>query len=670
MEFEFLKSLVIIFGVSAFVVFVLGRLKIPSVAGFLIAGIILGPYSFEFIKDVHEIELLAEIGVILLMFTIGLEFSLKNFLMLRSQVLGGGFLQVSLTVGIIATLSYLFFQQGINNALFNGFLVSLSSTAIVMKMLFDSAEMNTPHGRMSVGILIFQDLCVVPFMLLVPILAGKGGGIVDIAITMLKAAIVIASVLFASRWGVPHMLHQVVSTRSRELFIITIMLLCLGTALLTSKLGLSLALGAFLAGIVISESEYASQAISDILPFKESFTGLFFISVGMLLNMNFFRENFLTVVSIVITIFALKSFTGMLSAYFSRQPLRVSIQTGFYLSQIGEFSFVLAVAGKAMGLLSEYSYQMFLSASVVTMILTPFIIKTSPSISAWLVSKPPLRRLEQIKRKKEKETYPVKKSDHVIIIGFGINGSNLAKVVKEAGIPYAVLELNADTVRKMKEKGEPIYYGDGTSNEILHKIGIHGAKVLVVAISDAAATRRIVQIARHENRSLYIIVRTRYLAEVDDLKKLGANEVIPEEFETSIVIFSRVLHHYNLPKNVITDYIDNIRNDSYRILRTIKLPKKYLAERSEFLEGIDTETYLIKDTSRADGRSLKEINLRVETGVTIIAVKRAEKIYHNPSADFILKARDIILIIGKRENINRALEYLESDKFLVQKDYK
>jgi len=664
MEFEFLKSLVIIFGVSAFVVFVLGRLKIPSIAGFLIAGIILGPYSFEFIKDVHEIELLAEIGVILLMFTIGLEFSLKNLLMLRSQVLGGGFFQVSLTVGIIATLSYLFFQQGINNALFNGFLVSLSSTAIVIKMLFDSAEMNTPHGRMSVGILIFQDLCVVPFMLLVPILAGKGGGIGDIAITMLKAAIVIASVLFASRWGVPHMLHQVVSTRSRELFIITIMLLCLGTALLTSKLGLSLALGAFLAGIVISESEYASQAISDILPFKESFTGLFFISVGMLLNMNFFRENFLTVVSIVITIFALKSFTGMLSAYFSRQPLRVSIQTGLHLSQIGEFSFVLAVAGKAMGLLSEYAYQMFLSASVVTMILTPFIIKTSPSISAWLVSKNPLKRLEQIKRKKEKESYPVKKSDHVIIIGFGINGSNLAKVVKEAGIPYTVLEMNADTVRKMKKKGEPIYYGDGTSTEILHKIGIHGAKVLVIAISDAAATRRIVQIARHENRSLYIIVRTRYLAEVDDLRKLGANEVIPEEFETSIVIFSRVLHHYNLPKNVITDYIDNIRNDSYRILRTIELPIKHLAERSEFLEGLDTETHLIKDTSRVDGHSLKEINLRVETGVTIIAVKRAEKIYHNPSADFILKAGDIILLIGKRENINRALEYLESDKFL------
>jgi CPA2 family monovalent cation:H+ antiporter-2 len=372
----------------------------------------------------------------------------------------------------------------------------------------------------------------------------------------------------------------------------------------------------------------------------------------------------------VITIFALKSFTGMLSAYFSRQPLRVSIQTGFYLSQIGEFSFVLAVAGKAMGLLSEYAYQMFLSASVVTMILTPFIIRTSPSIAAWLVSKNPLKRLEQIKRKKEKESYPVKKSDHVIIIGFGINGSNLAKVVKEAGISYTVLEMNADTVRKMKKKGEPIYYGDGTSSEILHKIGIHGAKVLVIAISDAAATRRIVRIARHENRSLYIIVRTRYLAEVDDLRKLGANEVIPEEFETSIVIFSRVLHHYNLPKNVITDYIDNIRNDSYRILRTIELPKKHLAERAEFLEGIDTETYLIKATSRVDGHSLKEINLRVETGVTIIAVKRAEEIYHNPSADFILKAGDIILLIGKRENINRALGYLESDRFLVQKYYK
>ncbi len=242
MELEFLKALVIIFGFSAFVVFILGRLRIPSVVGFLVAGVILGPHGFQFIKDVHDVELLAEIGVILLMFTIGLEFSLKNFMMLRSQVLVGGLLQVIFTTGLIVLLSFFFLKQGLNEAVFDGFLVALSSTAIVIKLLMDRAEINAPHGRSSVGILIFQDLCVVPFMLLIPVLAGNSGGMERIAFTMLKAFMVVGIVLFAARWAVPHMLHEVVKTRSRELFVITIILLCIGTAFLTSKLGLSLAL--------------------------------------------------------------------------------------------------------------------------------------------------------------------------------------------------------------------------------------------------------------------------------------------------------------------------------------------------------------------------------------------------------------------------------------------
>jgi CPA2 family monovalent cation:H+ antiporter-2 len=252
-------------------------------------------------------------------------------------------------------------------------------------------------------------------------------------------------------------------------------------------------------------------------------------------------------------------------------------------------------------------------------------------------------------------------------VGFGINGSNLARVLKESGIPYTVLEMNANTVKKMKKKGEPIYYGDGTSAEILHKMGIHRASVLVVAISDPAATRRIVQIARHENPDIHIIVRTRYIAEVDDLIKLGANEVLPEEFETSIEIFSRVLHHYHVPKNVITEHIDNIRKNSYSALRTVELPKRHLAERHEFLKDIETETYLIKKDSHISGHSIKELHLRAETGATIIAVQREEEVHQNPSPDFILKSGDVLLLIGKRKDINNAIDYLESDKFLVAK---
>lgn len=663
MELEFLKSLTIIFGVSAIVVFLLSRLNIPSIVGFLIAGLILGPHGLELIRNVKDVELLAEIGVILLMFTIGLEFSLSSLLMSRSMVFGGGLLQVSTTIAVVAILSYTLLGQDSNIAIFNGFLVSLSSTAIVMKLLFDRAEINTAHGRMSVGMLIFQDLCVIPFMLLIPILAGNGGSAIDVAFIMLKASVVIGAVIFAARWVVPHILHQVVSSRSRELFLITIIFLCISTALLTSQFGLSLALGAFLAGIIISESEYASQAISDILPFKESFSGLFFISVGMLMNVDFFRANLATVVSIVCVILILKSATGILSASFFKQPFRVSIQTGVYLFQIGEFSFVLALAGKAAGLLTEYAYQMFLSSSVITMILTPFIINAAPSISAWLSSSAPLKRLERMKSR-EGEAHHLRRAGHVIIIGFGVNGSNLAKVLKESDIPYVILEMNAATVKRMKKKGEPIYYGDGTSSEIMHKMGIHHAKVLVIAISDAAGTRRIVQIARHENSELHIIVRTKYIAEVDDLKRLGANEVIPEEFETSIEIFSRTLHHYHMPRNVITEHIDNIRKDSYSVLRTVELPKKHLIERHEFLKDIETETYLIKDGSTIEGHTIKELNLRAVAGVTIIAVQRKDKAHQNPPSDFILKTGDVILFLGKREDVNRAIEYLESGRFI------
>ncbi|MDD5434077.1 MAG: cation:proton antiporter [Nitrospira sp.] len=660
MEFDFLKLLVIILGISALVVFILRRLKISSIVGFLIAGIIVGPHGFQLIKGLHNVELLAEIGIILLMFTIGLEFSLKNLLKLRHAVFGGGLLQISITTGITVFLSYLFFRQDLSTSVFYGFLVSLSSTAIVMKILQDRAELYTSYSRMSLGMLIFQDLAVVPFMLLVPIFAGTGGGISDITYIMLKAFIIIGAVLMSAKWGVPIILHQVVSTKSRELFIITIVLLCLATALLTSRFGLSIALGAFLAGIVISDSEYSAQAISDMLPFKEIFTGIFFISIGMLMNAGLLRKNLVIVSGVVLLILLIKIIAVTVSASVSGQSLRSSIHTGFYLSQIGEFSFILALAGKNYGLITDNIYQIFLSASVSTMIITPLMVLAAPPVALWLGSRQSYRRFERMHRRTTDSETGIKRTGHVIIIGFGINGQHLARVLKESGIAYVILDLNNNTVRRMKRNGEPVYYGDGTSNEILHKLGIETAKVLVVAISDATATRRTVQIARKDNPCLYIIVRTRYVAEVEDLITLGANEVIPEEFETSVEIFSRVLDHYNTPGNVIKEYIDIVREDSYRVLRGIGLPGKAFSEYHDLLRGMETEAYLIKDTSGVAERSLKELNLRVETGATIIAIKRGESVHQNPSSGFVLKHRDVLLFIGKKEDLNSAVRYLDS----------
>jgi CPA2 family monovalent cation:H+ antiporter-2 len=568
-ELIFLKSLVIILGISAVVVFLLQRIRIPSIVGFLLAGVLLGPHGLHFIRDIATIKTLAEIGVILLLFTIGLEFSLSRFLKMRKEIFGIGGAQVIATILSTMLFAYYFGVRNLSTALFLGFLVALSSTAIVMKLLSDSAELDTPHGRTSICILIFQDLCVVPFMLFIPILS-TGAGLTEITLTTGKAIAIIFIVLFSARWIVPNILHQIVHTRSRELFVISILIICFGIALITSEFGLSLALGAFLAGLVISESEYSYEATSTILPFRDSFNGLFFISIGMLLDTLYFIDNIQIVLLLFGGTIVLKFLSCFFSMYLFRKPIRISIQSSLNLSQVGEFSFVLASAGLLAGLISNEMYQGFLSASILTMLFTPLIYTFSPFISSRLSSHRLLKRLERIKEIAEHDEFPEKIKDHVVIIGFGLNGRNLARVLKEAEIPYVVLELNIGTVREMKIQGEPIYYGDGTKADVLHRLGIDRARILVIAISDPSSCRNIVTTARKMNPKLFIIARTRYAAEVDDLLQLGADEVIPEEFETSIEIFSRVLTKYQRSKNEIFNFADMIRKDGYRVLRQTK----------------------------------------------------------------------------------------------------
>lgn len=658
MEYEFLKYLEVIFIASAAVILLLYKLKIPSLIGFIISGIIIGPNGVGLIKDIHFIQILAEIGVVLLLFTIGIEFSMTKLVRIRKAVLGGGGTQVLLTIILSATLTYIAIEN-INKSLFFGFLYALSSTAIVLKLLAERGEIDSPHGHTMVGILIFQDLCIVPLMLLIPVLAGDRIDMLDVGLKMGKAAVIIIVVLLSARWIVPTLLHQVVRTKSRELFLTTIILLCIGIALLTSRFGLSLALGAFLAGLVISESEYAHQAISDILPFKDSFMGLFFVSIGMLMDTGFVVDNGVSIIGIVALIFTLKIITGTVAALTIGNSVRTSVIAGLGLAQIGEFSFVLAIAGKASGLISEAFYQIFLSSSVVTMLITPFIVNAAPRVSEWITAQPLLKKVIGRKKMSDGEGGPRKRHDHVIIIGFGLNGRNLAKVLREAEVPYVVLEMNSDTVREMRKKGEPVYYGDGTSQEILHKMGIEKARLLVIAISDPVSTRRIVSIARYTNPNVYIIVRTRYLVEVDELRSLGADEIIPEEFETSIEIFSRVLHQYSFPRNAILDMVDKIRSNSYTALRSVEVPRRHLFEKYEWLPEIEIDGYRIPESSHLNNKTIKELQVREKTGVTIIAVRRVKEVYANPEPDFKFKQGDFILFTGDRENMNTAVQYFK-----------
>ncbi len=658
---EFLQSILIIFGVSGLIIYVLGKLKIPPIVGFLIAGTIIGPYGMGLIKDPHEVEIIAEIGVILLMFTIGIEFSIPRLISLKKEVFLLGTLQVMITILVITLISQFALNAELNNAIFYGFIIALSSTAIVMKLLADRGELNTLHGKICLGILLFQDLCVVPLMLFTQMLAGKGESYYNFFTVIIKAFVILSIVFVFSRIAVPYILHEVVKTKSRELFIIVTISICVGTALFTSKLGLSLALGAFLAGVVISESEYSAQAVSDILPFKETFSGIFFISVGMLLNLEFIKNNLLQEVVLVGNIFLIKALIIILISYMFIHSLKVSLKSAFSLSQIGEFSFILAFTGKTTGLLDDYAYQSFISASVMTMLFTPLIIKYSPHFIDRLVQMNPFKHLEKAGKIKESEVI-VKKSNHVIIIGFGLNGRNLARVLKETKIPYTILELNPDTVRKMRKKGEPIYYGDGTSPEILHKLGLKRAKVLVIAISDPNATRRIVQIAKTDNPKIHIIVRTRFISEMEELRKLGADEVIPEEFETSLEIFARVLHLFGVPRNNILQMIETIRQEGYEILRVSEIPKTRAGIECVIFEGLDIDSFLIEKNSWLAGHSLKSLDLRHRAKVTVIAVQRGQDTILNPSADFVLKEGDVIIYVGHKKQLIEALNFFQKSE--------
>jgi len=658
MVHEFLQAILIIFGISGLIIYILGKFKIPAIVGFLIAGTIIGPYGMGFVREPKQVELIAEIGVILLMFTIGIEFSIPRLISLKKEVFLFGSLQVFLTIIVISIISQIVLNTALNLSLFYGFIVALSSTAIVMKLLSDRGELNSPHGKISLGILLFQDLCVVPLMLFTQMLSGEGSNFYNFLIVIFKAFLILSVIFILSRIAVPFILHEIVKTRSRELFIITTISICLGTAFFTSKLGLSLALGAFLAGVVISESEYSAQAVSDILPFKETFSGIFFISVGMLLNVDYIKNHIIEEITLVGSIFFFKALMIILIVYFFIHSLKISLTSALALSQIGEFSFILAFTGKSIGLLNEDAYQSFISASVITMLLTPLIIRYSHSWIDYLIHKKPFKLLEKARKIKETEIV-VRKSNHVIIIGFGLNGRNLARVLQETNIPYVVLELNPDTVRKMKKKGEPIYYGDGTSPEILHKLGIHRAKVLVIAISDPLATRKIVQLAKTLNPKIHTIVRTRFITEIEELKKLGADEVIPEEFETSLEIFARVLHHFGTPRNKILQMIEHIRAEGYEILRLPQTPKTRAGIECVIFEGLEMESFIVEKNSWLIGKSIKSLDVRAKAGVTIIAIQRQKETILNPSSDFVLKEGDTIIYVGNKKQLISALNFFQ-----------
>jgi CPA2 family monovalent cation:H+ antiporter-2 len=640
-----LRDLVIIFTLSIGIVLLSHRLRLPAVVGLLLTGVIVGPYGLRLVHDVEAVESLAEVGVILLLFTIGIEFSLKTLLSLKRIVTIAGTLQVDLSVLAAFLVAWLVGRDE-GEAVLWGFLFTLSSTAIVLKLLGERGEIDSPHGRIAVGVLIFQDLSVVPMMLMLPVIAGtEASSWAALGFVMVKAIAVVLIVLVGARTIIPLLLHQVVRTRSRELFILSIVVLCFGTAWLTSLAGLSLALGAFVAGILISESDYGQQALADVLPLRDLFSSLFFVSVGMLFNVGFALQHLGTILLVVGSILVGKTVIGMIATMAMGYPPRIGVLTGVALAQIGEFSFVLARAGLAAGLIGDTIYQEFVAAAVVTMLATPFLLRAAPVLADWTARYwPPWL---QGQRDDGAPLAAMQLRDHVIIIGYGLNGRNVARTLAAAHIPYVVLEMNPETVREERRQGTPIYYGDASQEAVLRHAHIHTARAVVVAISDAAATRRVVELARRLHPSVYIITRTRYGQEVAPLVALGANEVIPEEFETSIEIFARVLRHYLIPREDIEHQIAAIRSDSYEMLRQLQPQPLRFFEVQRQLPELEVDTFRIQAEAPAASKSLADLRLREKFGVTVLAIQRDGETLANPWGGTLLQTGDLVITLGK-----------------------
>ena len=448
-----LADIVVILALASVVLVVCHWLRIPTILGLLFAGVLIGPHGLGLMGATHEVETMAEIGVVLLLFTIGLEISFDSLWQMRRLAFGAGMFQVLATT-MAGFGAFFLAGNSLGSSVFVGFFIALSSTAVVLKLLQERGETDSPHGRAILGILLFQDFIVVPMMLVVPALAGSMAGFRGSIGGQLFKSLVVLGILVAARWAVPWILHQVVRTRNREVFALSIIVICLTIAWLTQTINLSIALGAFLAGLIISESEYSHEALAIVLPFRHVFSSIFFISVGMLVDVRFAMENWHLLIPMVSGVVLIKGAIAVLAVALLRHPARTAILTGVAIAQVGEFSFLLLQSASGYSLISEDTYQLLLTTALITLAATPFMMMFGPRMAGFTIRRvsPSVRTGDRATARGWRRSSD-ELADHLIIVGYGVGGQNLARAAKSSGIPYVILEMNWQTVRAMGKKG-------------------------------------------------------------------------------------------------------------------------------------------------------------------------------------------------------------------------
>lgn len=647
-----LSETIILLMVSVFVVAIFRRIKLPPILAYLAVGIVLGPHATGLITNTAAIRLLAEVGIVFLLFSLGLEFSLTKLVANRKAVLGLGSAQVTLTIFIAGSISW-FFGANIETAFVVGCVLALSSTAIVIKQLSEKLELDSRHGQLSISVLLYQDIAVVPMLIIIPALAGGGDSFaLQLLYSFLEGLAVTVIILAIGHWLLRPLFHEIAAAHSAELFTLAVLLIVLTSAWATHLAGLSMALGAFMAGMMLSETEFKHQIEVDIRPFRDILLGLFFITVGMLLDIMNIASIFHWVLIITVLIVLGKTLTTMaLSMLINKASNGVALRTGMVLAQGGEFGFALLSLALTAGLINDQLSQLLLASVIFSMALTPFLIRYNGNVAKYLFTDSYVKSREDLQNDIADDTSSMNR--HVIICGFGHIGQNIAKVIEQEDLQYYAIDHHASLIRDARKAGYKVSFGDSTHHEILTATGINRAAVLVICHDDIATIEKTLIQARTLNPSLPILVRTQDESYYDILQKAGATEVVPETLEASLIMSSHLLSLMDIPMSRIVRRVQEMRNDNYTALRQFF----HRNEHDDIEKPDETRKRLISvvlhDGAYAIGKTIDDINLD-ECGVQIHTNRRSDDSSQTPAPDTPLKEGDILVLFGTPECLEHA----------------
>lgn len=659
----FLGELLLLAAASLAVVLICRRLHLPPLVGFMLTGVTAGPGGLGLVRDEHLVHALSEIGVVLLLFTVGLEFSLTELRRLGRRTFVGGALQMALAIAV-ATAVLVVLGRPLPAALFTGMVLAISSTAVVLKLLGDRGELDAPHGRLATGVLVLQDLACIAFVLVTPYLArwnGAGAAVhleAASVVPMLAALVTAVALFLGAQRAIPWLLHRASTAGSREAFLFGVLLVVLGSAWLASVAGASLAIGAFLAGLILAKSDLRSQIVADVLPFRDAFASVFFVAIGMSMDLRVVAAQPGLVLAVTLGLLALKTATGLVAFTVSGNHPRVAFAGAVVTAQMGEFSFLLLQLAGRTPLVEPSTVPVFAAAAVLSLAATPLLVAAAPrwglALSrSWKPAAGPVPG--DAGERLGPHGAAAAPRGHVVIAGYGLNGRNLARVLRAVHLPHLVVDLNPDGARQAAADGTPALIGDIASPAIQQDAGVADARVLVLALSDPAGSRHACRLARQRSNALFILARTRYVAEIDELYRAGASQVIPEEFETSIEIFTSVLREFHVPNNMAEAQVRLLRQERYGLMRGRKLPSSVVERLDALLaEGV-TDTFLLLQHSPAVGRSFGDLALE---RVRVVAVVRGGHVTPEPDAAFVLRVGDTVVLTGDHAAMDRAAERL------------